>query len=102
MKPKMKYGLLALALVALASVSVASAHGFGATQACNDDMAVGDCRTGVHDARAAASHERCVEENGEDFCAEFAAMREEHAAERQALYDEYGVDPKPRHHRGHW
>lgn len=94
---KMKIGLFALALLVVGAVSVVTAQ---------SDGEVSEEEIAAREEHQAAHFEKCVEENGEEFCTAMAELRAEHQAERDALFEEYGVEKPVReghgkgHHRG--
>lgn len=60
--------------------------------ACDDDVTVAECRAEQQAAMEQARLEACSEEYGDEFCQALFDLQEAHQAERQALYDEYGID----------
>lgn len=59
---------------------------------CTEDTTVAECREAHRAAMTEARHDACAEEYGEDFCTAFFDLQEEHQAERQTLFDEYGYE----------
>lgn len=97
---KTKIGLIALAVLVVGAVGVVAAQSEG--ESISDEE-----KTAFQQERQAAMFEKCVEENGEEFCTAMQELRAEHEAERDALFEEYGVEkpvregpPKGHHHRG--
>lgn len=72
-------------------------HGAGfddarSDESCSDDMTVAQCREAHQAAIEAARLEACSEEYGDEFCQALFDLHAQHQAERQALYDEYGIE----------
>lgn len=61
-------------------------------ESCSDDMTVAQCREAQQAAIEAARLDACTQEYGQEFCQALFDLQAEHQAERQALYDEYGIE----------
>ncbi len=59
---------------------------------CTDEMTLAECRDARKEAMESQRLAKCSEEHGEEFCQALLDLKTEHDAERQALFDEYGVD----------